>query len=125
MAWWQLIYFWLLGEGPDVLVVTFASAPGVPNWGGVLGRLAREATPEEKQFDILFVCDGGRNWYSGVSNIPLPPSIVSKSPLHRDSLTAQPTTQTSQFLVISVKYRLPAGGSKNFGEMSCRKTETL
>jgi len=50
---------------PKVLVVTFASAPGVPNWGGVLGRLAREATPEEQQFDILFVCDGSRNWYSG------------------------------------------------------------
>ena len=55
----------VLVEGPDVLVVTFASAPGVPNWGGVLGRLSREATPEEKQFDILFVCDGGRDWYSG------------------------------------------------------------
>jgi hypothetical protein len=50
---------------PEVLVVTFASAPGVPNWGGVLGKLARESTPEEKCFDILFVCDGGRNWYSG------------------------------------------------------------
>ena len=52
---------------PKLLVVTFASAPGVPNWGGVLSRLAAEASPEERQFDIFFVCDGGRSWYSGIS----------------------------------------------------------
>ena len=53
---------------PKLLVVTFASAPGVPNWGGVLSRLAAEACPEERQFDIYFVCDGGRNWYSGLEH---------------------------------------------------------
>ena len=61
----------LATAGPKLLVVTFASAPGVPNWGGVLSRLAREASPEEKCFDIFFVCDGGRNWYSGVQ----PPNL--------------------------------------------------
>lgn len=49
-----------------VLVVAFGSAPGVPNWGGLLHR-AREAAAEdaEKDFDVLFVVDPARSWYGG------------------------------------------------------------
>ncbi len=70
MAWRSYSQLSNSSAGPEVLVVTFASAPGVPNWGGVLGKLAREASPEERQFDVLFVCDGGRNWYSGTPLAP-------------------------------------------------------
>ena len=62
--------YWGLA-GPKLLVVTFASAPGVPNWGGVLSKLAAKSTPAEKDFDIFFVCDGGRTWYSGNPSIPI------------------------------------------------------
>lgn len=49
-----------------VLIVAFGSAPGVPNWGGLLGRL-RKAMPSgcQDKFDILFVVDPLRSWYSG------------------------------------------------------------
>jgi len=49
-----------------VLIVAFGSAPGVPNWGGLLGRL-RKAMPAGSQdsFDVLFVVDPSRSWYSG------------------------------------------------------------
>ena len=60
-----------------VLVVTFASAPGTPNWGGLLNRILAEASPEEKAFDILYVCDGGRSWYSGLHQ---PCQLLSPKP---------------------------------------------
>ncbi len=79
--------------GSKLLIVTFASAPGVPNWGGVLSRLAAEASPEERDFDIFFVCDGGRNWYSGLptylsvqTSLPKDGQKVSHS-VSLDSLT--------------------------------------
>ena len=46
-------------------MVAFSSAPGLPNWGGVLNRIAAAAEGKEKNFDVLYVCDGGRSWYSG------------------------------------------------------------
>lgn len=49
-----------------VLVVAFGSAPGVPNWGGLLHRVRRAATEDaENDFDILFVVDPARSWYGG------------------------------------------------------------
>lgn len=50
----------------EVLVVAFGSAPGVPNWGGLLNRvrLAAEST-QEKIFDVLYVVDPYRSWYGG------------------------------------------------------------
>lgn len=49
------------------LVVAFGSAPGVPNWGGLLKRveLAGAAQPDWASFDILYVVDGSRSWYEG------------------------------------------------------------
>ncbi|BDA46872.1 probable leucine-rich repeat-containing protein 7 at N-terminal half [Coccomyxa sp. Obi] len=52
--------------GERVLVVAFGSAPGVPNWGGLLERIRRAMQePAHKCFDILYVVDAGRSWYSG------------------------------------------------------------
>lgn len=50
----------------DIVVVAFGSAPGVPNWGGLLGRtraamLANNKTPV---FDVLYVVDSRRSWYT-------------------------------------------------------------
>jgi len=49
----------------EVLVVALGSAPGTPNWGGLLGRLYREAgdRKEERAFDVLYVVDPARQWY--------------------------------------------------------------
>ena len=48
------------------LVVSFGSAPGTPNWGGVLGRVRAAAkTPAEADFDVLYVVDPHRAWYRG------------------------------------------------------------
>ena len=51
----------------SALVVAFGSAPGVPNWGGLLKRVERAgaAHPEWRSFDVLFIVDGGRSWYNG------------------------------------------------------------
>ena len=51
----------------NALVVAFGSAPGVPNWGGMLKRveLAGAADPDWQSFDVLFVVDGARSWYNG------------------------------------------------------------
>eukprot|EP00668_Euglena_longa_P000752 GGOE01000909.1.p1 GENE.GGOE01000909.1~~GGOE01000909.1.p1 ORF type:complete len:719 (-),score=193.41 GGOE01000909.1:253-2205(-) len=61
-------YFKLQLQDPrcpaDVLVVAFGSAPGVPNWGKLLGLVAAAATEEElASFDVLFVVDPLRQWY--------------------------------------------------------------
>jgi hypothetical protein len=55
------------GGGPaDVLVVAFGSAPGVPNWGGLLRRVrAAAADPRHNDFDVLYVVDPHRSWYGG------------------------------------------------------------
>lgn len=49
-----------------VLVVSFGSAPGVPNWGGLLKKVrATATTPIEAAWDILYVVDPHRSWYGG------------------------------------------------------------
>ena len=56
------------GRSADsAVVVAFGSAPGVPNWGGLLKRveLAGAADPDWQSFDVLFVVDGARSWYDG------------------------------------------------------------
>uniref|UniRef100_A0A061RCG5 Leucine rich repeat protein n=1 Tax=Tetraselmis sp. GSL018 TaxID=582737 RepID=A0A061RCG5_9CHLO len=51
---------------PKVLVVAFGSAPGVPNWAGLLRRVAREAEQAVAgKFDVLYVVDPCRSWYGG------------------------------------------------------------
>ncbi len=56
------------GAGERVLVVSFSSAPGVPNWGSALRRVAKAADdPAHACFDVLFVVDTGRGWYSGAA----------------------------------------------------------
>ncbi|XP_024516937.1 uncharacterized protein LOC112341277 isoform X1 [Selaginella moellendorffii] len=49
-----------------VLVVAFGSAPGVPNWGGLLSRVKKEmeASGVTPAFDILYVVDSWRSWYT-------------------------------------------------------------
>jgi hypothetical protein len=56
----------------EVLVVSFGSAPGTPNWGGLL-RKVREAaeTPAEQDFDVLYVVDPHRSWYGGELAAPV------------------------------------------------------
>eukprot|EP00887_Chlorella_sp_A99_P004206 scaffold15.g4206.t1 len=50
----------------EVLVVAFGSAPGTPNWGGLLARVRRgAASPAEAAFDVLYVVDSQRGWYGG------------------------------------------------------------
>jgi len=48
-----------------VLVVAFGSAPGVPNWGGLLKKLEKNVKDGDT-YDVLYVCDVERSWY--VSN---------------------------------------------------------
>ena len=67
-----------------VLVVAFGSAPGVPNWGGLLKKLrddvrargannvggagagaAAAVTAARLGFDVLYVADTARSWYGG------------------------------------------------------------
>ena len=53
-----------------MLVVAFGSAPGVPNWGGLLSRVRNSAQDAAHDcFDILHVVDPARSWYNG--NTPL------------------------------------------------------
>ena len=50
--------------------MAFGSAPGVPNWGGLLSRVRKAAQDSAHDcFDILYVVDPARSWYSG--EIPL------------------------------------------------------
>ena len=52
--------------GDRALVVAFGSAPGVPNWGGLLSRvLAAAEDAAHECFDVLYVVDPARSWYSG------------------------------------------------------------
>ena len=52
--------------GERALVVSFGSAPGVPNWGGLLPRIrTASAHPAHQAFDILYVVDPERAWYNG------------------------------------------------------------
>eukprot|EP00198_Chlamydomonas_reinhardtii_P001847 XP_001691183.1 predicted protein [Chlamydomonas reinhardtii] len=52
----------------DVLVVAFGSAPGTPNWGGLLGKVYKAAqSAAESYFDVLYVADPSRDWYGGGS----------------------------------------------------------
>jgi len=46
-----------------VLVVSFGSAPGVPNWGGLLKKL-RKTVADGDTYDVLYVCDVERSWYA-------------------------------------------------------------
>lgn len=58
-----------LEEDPSsVLVVAFGSAPGTPNWGGALKRVREDFDSEahaDISFDVLYVVDPDRSWYSG------------------------------------------------------------
>jgi hypothetical protein len=58
----------------SALVVAFGSAPGVPNWGGMLKRveLAGAADSHWQSFDVLFVVDGARSWYNGACLLESP-----------------------------------------------------
>ncbi len=49
-----------------VLIVSFGSAPGVPNWGGLLKKLRKKVGENDgKSYDVLYVCDVERSWYAG------------------------------------------------------------
>ena len=39
------------------------SAPGVPNWGGLLKKL-RKTVRDGDSYDVLYVCDVERSWYA-------------------------------------------------------------
>ena len=68
--------------GGRALVVAFGSAPGEPNWGGLLGRIRAASSPASASastsssatpppdpalaaFDVLYVVDPWRSWYDG------------------------------------------------------------
>ena len=52
--------------GRRALIVAFGSAPGEPNWGGLLSRLRADASEAaHAAFDVLYVVDGARSWYGG------------------------------------------------------------
>lgn len=57
-------YFKLEKQSSNILVVAFGSAPGEPNWAGLLGRVAREKK-SKAVFDTLYVVDPGRQWFGG------------------------------------------------------------
>lgn len=53
-------------QGERLLVVAFASAPGLPNWGGLLKKVYDGmAEPAHQCFDTLYVVDPSRSWYHG------------------------------------------------------------
>eukprot|EP00210_Caulerpa_lentillifera_P006620 g6325.t1 len=47
------------GQNSQLLVVAFGSAPGNPNWAGVLHKIQKQ----NLNFDILFLVDPCRSWY--------------------------------------------------------------
>ena len=52
-----------------VLLVSFGSAPGTPNWGGLIGKLYKESKEEKDRcFDVLYIVDPSRSWYQGGSD---------------------------------------------------------
>ena len=63
-------------SGDRALAVAFGSAPGVPNWGGLLSRVRKAAKDSAHDcFDILYVVDPARSWYSGGASLTLAPSL--------------------------------------------------
>ena len=59
-------------------MVSFGSAPGVPNWGGLLPRVRKAAQePAHECFDVLYVVDATRSWYSGEASCR--PTISEKA----------------------------------------------
>ena len=60
------LQFFTPGQRAKVLVVVFGSAPGVPNWGKLLDRVAESMRAEDGvPFDSYFVADPLREWYRG------------------------------------------------------------
>ncbi|CAK9235934.1 unnamed protein product [Sphagnum troendelagicum] len=57
---------WNPQEKSDIIVVAFGSAPGVPNWGGVLRKAKMEIRTQGSisVFDTLYVVDSQRSWYT-------------------------------------------------------------
>eukprot|EP00850_Spirogloea_muscicola_P011471 SM000071S21095 [mRNA] locus=s71:323765:328953:- [translate_table: standard] len=53
----------------SVLVVAFGSAPGVPNWAGLLKKVRAHMKDDNvvPAFDTLYVVDPARSWYSASS----------------------------------------------------------
>lgn len=53
-------------QGQRLLVVAFGSAPGLPNFGGLLHRIRHELQdPAHHEWDTLYIVDSRRNWYEG------------------------------------------------------------
>ena len=53
-------------QGERLLVVSYASAPGLPNWGGLLRKVYEGMSePAHQCFDTLYVVDPSRSWYHG------------------------------------------------------------
>ena len=51
--------------------MAFGSAPGVPNWAGLLTRVRKAAQDTAHQcFDVLYVVDPARSWYNGEASLP-------------------------------------------------------
>ena len=47
-------------------MVAFGSAPGLPNFGGLLRRIRHELQdPAHHEWDTLYIVDSCRNWYEG------------------------------------------------------------
>ena len=70
-------------------MVAFGSAPGVPNWGGLLKRLVKQDFERHHlAFDILYIVDGARMWYSGApcSDAVLSPDIPGASDLDMNAI---------------------------------------
>lgn len=59
-------YFKLEKRSSNLLVVAFGSAPGEPNWAGLLGRVGKDAGADTRNiFDTLYVVDPRREWFGG------------------------------------------------------------
>ena len=72
-----------------MLVVAFGSAPGVPNWAGLLSRMRKSAQdPAHECFDVLYVVDPARSWYNG-KVLPAQPYATMMG-LHTDTYTYLP-----------------------------------
>jgi hypothetical protein len=75
---------WSEDTDAPVLIVAYGSAPGVPNWGGLLKKLRRDLLVRGKNcaggagaeaaaavdaaaagYDVLYVADTTRSWYHG------------------------------------------------------------
>lgn len=52
--------------GDRALLVAFGSAPGEPNWGGVVAKVRASCSDlAQREFDVLYVVDTRRSWYDG------------------------------------------------------------